>query len=57
MKIIITLVLAMLGFGCIVICDFLLQNISKRWLRMGLSYFMGISIFLIGVWIAGVVVK
>lgn len=57
MKIIITLVLALLGFGCIVICDFFLQNISRGWLRMGLSYFMGVSIFLIAIWIADVIVK
>lgn len=57
MKIIATLVLSMLGFGCIVICDFLLQNISRGWLRTGLSYFVGVSVFLIALRIVGVIAK
>lgn len=51
--------LAIICFGCVMLCDFLLQKVhttsrvgkfvSKSIVRMALSYFSGIFLFLLGV--------
>lgn len=53
-----TILIAIIGFSCIILCDFLLSKltfnnfllsfISKDKIRMALSYLLGLSIFLIG---------
>lgn len=57
-KIFATILIAVIGLVCVIICDYLLLKISshgyfvrlisKEYSRMALSYLCGISIFLVG---------
>lgn len=59
MKILYTILLAAIGFACVIVSDFLLQKIPPEiWfgkfaanhsIRMVLSYLIGIAVFLIGI--------
>ncbi len=49
-----TLVVALICFSIVIVCDLILQKVSKVFtthniLRMGISYFLGIGAFLLAV--------
>ncbi len=58
-RVLMTIALAIVAFICVIVSDFLLQKIpNKFWLgrliaidgvRMGISYFIGITVFLIAI--------
>jgi len=55
---IMTLIIALICFICVIACDFILQKIPNNnligklltynWIRMGISYFFVLTIFFIG---------